>query len=98
MLFLVNVESEGIKDVGLIFQILFYILQVFNLILLARVLLSWFPNVDRSNPLIQLVYDITEPILRPIREMLPSSGMIDFSPLVVFLIIQVLLTILRTLI
>ena len=83
---------------GLIFQILFYILQVFNLILLARVLLSWFPNVDRSNPLIQLVYDITEPILRPIREMLPSSGMIDFSPLVVFLIIQVLLTILRTLI
>ena len=91
-------ESVGLKDVGLIFQILFYILQVFNLILLARVLLSWFPNVDRSNPLIQLVYDITEPILRPIREMLPSSGMIDFSPLVVFLIIQVLLTILRTLI
>jgi YggT family protein len=84
--------------VGLIFQILFYILQVFNLILLARVLLSWFPNVDRSNPLIQLVYDITEPVLRPIRDLLPPSGMIDFSPLVVFLIIQVLLTILRTMV
>lgn len=83
---------------GLIFQILFYILQVFNLILLARVLLSWFPNVDRSNPLIQLVYDITEPVLRPIRDLLPPSGMIDFSPLVVFLIIQVLLTILRTMV
>jgi YggT family protein len=84
--------------VGLLFQLLFYILQIFGLILLARVILSWFPNVDRSNPLIQLVYDITEPILRPVRDMLPQSGMIDFSPLVVFLIIQVLTTILRTLI
>jgi YggT family protein len=83
--------------VGLVFQILFYILQIFGLILLARVILSWFPNVDRSNPLIQLVYDITEPILRPVRDMLPQSGMIDFSPLVVFLIIQVLTTMLRTL-
>jgi YggT family protein len=84
--------------VGLLFQLLFYILQIFGLILLARVILSWFPNVDRSNPLIQLVFDITEPILRPVRDLLPQSGMIDFSPLVVFLIIQVLTTILRTLI
>ncbi|MBZ0285886.1 MAG: YggT family protein [Anaerolineae bacterium] len=62
--------------------------------LLARVVLSWFPNVDRSNPIIQLLYDITEPVLRPIREMLPQSSMIDFSPLVVFLIIQLLMRLL----
>ncbi len=83
---------------GLIFQILFYILQIFNLILLARVLLSWFPNVDHSNPIIQFVYQITEPILRPVRELMPQTGMMDFSPLVVFLIIQVITTILRTMI
>ena len=83
---------------GMIFQLLFFILQIFQFVLLARVILSWFPNVDRSNPLIRLVYDITEPILRPVRDMMPPTGMIDLSPLIVFLIIQVLATILRTLI
>ena len=33
------------------------ILNIFQLILLARVLLSWFPNFDRSNPIIRLIYD-----------------------------------------
>ena len=79
----------------MILQLIFYILWIFELILLARVLLSWFPNVDRSNPLIQLVYDITEPVLRPIRNVLPQTGMMDLSPLIVFLIIQVLMRLLR---
>lgn len=79
---------------GLVVQIIFLVLWLFELMLLARVVLSWFPNVDRSNPIIQLLYDITEPVLRPIREMLPQSSMIDFSPLVVFLIIQLLMRLL----
>lgn len=79
---------------GFVVQIIFLILWIFELALLARVVLSWFPNVDRSNPLIQLLYDVTEPILRPIREMLPQNSMIDFSPLVVFLIIQLLMRLL----
>jgi YggT family protein len=76
---------------GIIFQILGYALWFFELVLLARVLLSWFPNVDRSNPIIQFLYDITEPVLRPVRDFLPQTGMMDLSPLVVFLIIQVLM-------
>lgn len=79
---------------GFVVQIIFLILWIFELALLARVVLSWFPNVDRSNPLIQLLFDVTEPILRPIREMLPQNSMIDFSPLVVFLIIQLLMRLL----
>ena len=78
-----------------IIQILVLLLQVFELALLARIILSWFPNVDRSNPIIQFLFDITEPVLKPIRDMLPPGGMFDFSPLVVFLIIQVLTTVLR---
>ena len=77
-------------------QVIFFILRVFEFVLLARVLLSWFPNVDRSNPLIQLLYDITEPVLRPIRDMLPPNGMFDLSPLIAFLIIQVIAAILPT--
>lgn len=79
----------------ILYSIIVLALQLFRLVLLARVLLSWFPNIDRSNPIIQLLYDVTEPVLKPIREMLPQSGMIDFSPLVVFLLISVLMQLLR---
>ncbi len=79
----------------LIINIIELLLQLFNLALLARIILSWFPNVDRRNPVIQFLFDITEPVLRPIREMLPSSGMFDFSPMIVFVIIQVISTVLR---
>jgi YggT family protein len=78
-----------------VIQIISLLLQLFELALLARIILSWFPNVDRSNPIIQFLFDVTEPVLRPIRNMLPPGGMFDFSPLIVFLIIQVLTTVLR---
>ncbi len=79
-----------------IVNLLILIVQLFDIVLLARVLLSWFPNVDRSNQLIQLVYDITEPFLRPIRRLMPQTGMMDFSPIVLFLIIQVLLSVIQS--
>ena len=75
--------------------VLYYALLIFELILLAHIILSWFPNVDRSNPLIQFLFDVTEPVLRPIRQMMPPNGMMDFSPLIVFLIIQVLMTLVQ---
>lgn len=78
-----------------ILNIIILLLQLFELALLARIILSWFPNVDRRNPIIQFLFDITEPVLRPVREMLPQSGMFDFSPMIVFLVIQVISTVLR---
>jgi YggT family protein len=78
-----------------IFGLIFLVLQIFQLILLARVLLSWFPDIDRSNPIVRFLYDITEPVLQPIRQMLPQTGGMDFSPLVVFLGITVLMQLMR---
>jgi YggT family protein len=75
--------------------IISYLLTFFELLLLARVLLTWFPNIDRRNPIIQFIFDITEPILAPIRNALPQTAMLDFSPIIVFLIIQVLRIVLR---
>lgn len=66
------------------------IINLFMLVVFARVLLSWFPDIDRSNPLVQAIYDITEPVLRPIREILPPTGMLDLSPLVLIVILQIL--------
>jgi YggT family protein len=72
------------------------LLQLYSFIMLARVLLSWFPNIDRSNPIIQLLYDLTEPVLRPIRQAIPPerTGMMDVSPIIVFLIIYLLRSVL----
>lgn len=47
---------------------------------IARSLLSWFP-VDQSSPLYQMLYRVTEPIIEPIRRVMPSTGMMDLSPL-----------------
>ncbi len=77
----------------LLLNVIFLVLRLFQLILLVRVLLSFFPDLDRSNPIVQFLYDITEPVLQPIRDLLPSTGMIDWSPMVVFLGIFVIMQI-----
>jgi YggT family protein len=81
---------------GAIVGLIVLVLQIYQFILLARVLISWFPDIDRSNPLVQLLYDLTEPVLRPVRNALPQTGMMDFSPLVVFLGISVLMMLVRS--
>ena len=74
--------------------IVYYLLVAIQLIFLARVLLSWFPNVDHSNPLIKFIYDVTEPILRPIRQALPQNTMFDFSSMIVLIGIWVIMQVL----
>jgi len=55
-------------------------------IVFVRVLLS-FISVERSNPVVPLVYQLTEPLLRPLRGKLPAPGGFDFSPFIVTLAI-----------
>ena len=62
---------------------------VFNFLLLARVLMSWI-NPTPSGGIGGLLFDLTEPVLAPIRKILPRSQMIDVSPLVAFLLLQLL--------
>ena len=57
---------------------------LFNFLVLAifvRAILSWF-QVDPMNPLIQALRAITDPIIEPIRNVMPRLGMIDLSPFV----------------
>lgn len=72
------------------FSILITILQIYSFILLARVIMTWIPNLDLNNPIVQFLLQVTEPVLKPIRQALPQSGGMDFSPIIVFLIINVL--------
>lgn len=77
------------------------LLTFYNFLVLARVLLSYFPNVDYSNPIVRLLYDVTEPVLAPIREFLrqqfPEASMVDFSPIVLWIIILVMIQIIGVL-
>ncbi|GBD47076.1 YggT family protein [Methylopila sp. Yamaguchi] len=69
-------------------------LQLYTWLLIAMAILSWlvaFNVVNTRNSVIAAIWDflirITEPVLRPIRNMLPSMGGIDISPIILLLII-----------
>lgn len=73
--------------------------DVMYFLIFVRCILSWFPMV-RGNVLVQLVYTLTEPILRPIRELInksPLGGgmMLDFSPIIAFFVLQIIGSILQ---
>jgi YggT family protein len=60
-----------------------------ELIILGRVLMSWVDPAYR-NPLGRFLFETSEPFLRPIRSVLPSTGTLDLSPIVAFLVIGVI--------
>ena len=60
------------------------------LIILARILLSWFPNVSRENPMVSFIYFMSEPILGPIRRRLPTTAVFDFAPMIAILLIFII--------
>jgi YggT family protein len=65
-------------------------LTIYIWIIVIRALISWV-SPDPYNPIVRFLYRVTEPVLRPVRRILPISGMgIDFSPLIMILIIYVL--------
>jgi YggT family protein len=59
------------------------------LLILGRVLISWFDPAGRTQ-LGAFLVRATEPILAPIRRALPRTGMVDFSPLIVLILLSVL--------
>jgi YggT family protein len=70
-------------------QLLDALLGAYSLILLGTALISWFP-VNPRNPIVQFMHRITEPVLTPIRQSVPSLGGIDFSIVIVLIIISLL--------
>ena len=66
------------------------VLLAFMWIIIARAILSWV-NPDPYNPIVRFLYRVTEPVLRPVRDRLPTLQMgLDLSPMVVLLAIYLL--------
>lgn len=74
----------------MIFLLLARLIQIYTFVLLIRILATWIPNLDPYNPVVRILFQITEPILDPARKLIPPIGMIDISPIVVFLVLGIL--------
>jgi YggT family protein len=72
-----------------IFNILSFLLLAMQFAIIGRALFSWFDPTGRT-PIGAILIKITDPIIVPIRRVLPSAGFMDFSPLVALLIIFIL--------
>ena len=71
---------------------IYYFVRVINFLILIRVLMSWFIR-DPRNQFALFIYSLTEPILSPFRELLRKlgvGGMLDFSPILALLFIQLI--------
>jgi YggT family protein len=68
------------------------LISVYYIVLLARVFLSWFPLQPGTAmaSIASIIYQLTEPIMGPVRRIVPTIGMIDISPIVVFIGLQIL--------
>jgi len=77
-----------------LFTVIDYALQLYVIVLIVAVVMSWliaFNVVNTRNQFVAMLadflYRVTEPALRPIRRMMPNLGGIDISPIILFLII-----------
>ena len=72
-------------------MLLIQLIDVYSLIIVAAVVVSWI-NVPRDHPAVRLLQQLTEPVLAPIRKVLPPMGGMDFSPLVLLIGLRVLVS------
>lgn len=71
-------------------MILIYSLRLFEVLIIVRIVLSYVVSPVSRNPFVEMVRTATDPILRPIRSVMPDTGTIDLSPMVAILLLQVL--------
>ena len=63
--------------------------RLYTFLIFARVILSWVSH-DVTNPIIQWVYRLTAPVMAPFRALIPSFGGMDFTPIIVLLVLNII--------
>ncbi|MBM4082974.1 MAG: YggT family protein [Planctomycetes bacterium] len=69
--------------------LLLTLIRVCEIVLLVRIILSWVPH-DPHNAVVRFIQQITDPLLEPARRLIPPMGGLDISPILVFLLLEVL--------
>jgi len=92
-------STRTLKNLGGInlslYQAIDNIFTVLWLIIVIRLLLSWFPDVDWWKQPFKFIHEATEPILEPFRRLIPPMGGLDISPIFVFICLQAIQTIIQ---
>jgi YggT family protein len=64
--------------------------QIYLALLFVRILLSWFPNIDWSNPIFSTISQLTDPYLNLFRSIIPPIGGLDLSAILAIVLIQII--------
>ncbi|MBW4521702.1 MAG: YggT family protein [Scytolyngbya sp. HA4215-MV1] len=72
------------------FQALSTFLSIYTLLLVIRVLLTWFPNINWYDQPFTTLSQLTDPYLNLFRSIIPPLGGMDFSPILAFLVLQLI--------
>jgi YggT family protein len=67
----------------------FILFSVLNIAIIGRILMSWVDQTGHMR-ITQILYEITEPILGPLRRIIPQMGMFDLSPMIAILLLNFL--------
>ena len=74
-------------------ELINYIGTFFYIAIFARIIISWFPT-GGNNPIVAFIYAVTEPILAPIRRVVPKFGMFDLTPMIALILIAIIQSVL----
>ena len=81
--------EQGIIAVLGSMRLIATLIDLYSVVVLAAVIMSWV-HADRRHPLVQWVFNATEPALAPIRRIMPSSAGLDFSPMILLVLLRIL--------
>ena len=71
------------------FNFIRFLCQVLTISIIFRAIVSWF-SPSPTNRLVIVLYQVTEPVLSSLRRIIPRAGMLDFTPLVAIILLQVI--------
>ncbi len=74
---------------GYLISFIVVVAELLSALIIFRALLSWFP-ISREGTFYQIIYSATEPILSPLRNLIPPVGGMDLSPMVAIVVLQVI--------
>lgn len=81
----------------LIIRTIVTFLGIYTTLLVIRILLSWFPNINWFDPPFSILSQLTDPYLNIFRSFIPPLGGLDFSPILALMLLQVASSVLSTL-
>ena len=81
---------NALEILSKVIEVLVQAIGIYSFVLIVRILLTWFPNVDWSNPILSSVSSITDPYLNIFRGLIPPIGGIDLSAILAILALQIM--------